>query len=317
MLQKLKIMVFFALILTSQISLAKVSDLLNSRTRPTMADVEREMQNQGDKLEPLNDHTFLSHHLVIANLIAELEWAYPGAIYMPLGRDVVVIGDVIDAFYRSQGQPGRVIRLNASGQSLHVSDELIARFVQSSGVDIKNLTKGPGYIFFDGSNYSLPRGSQSTKILNAVYNYYVNQGGHAKDILTKFAFFNLYSHGSGAVQVHPDLNREAFLKEQYDHLERHPMGIPQKTFTASHQPYGSSEWHSNFNLLTEMPDGSVVAPPPAQPNHEATRREILLSMTKMMAMVQHPKFIEAIQKRAKELGYEFKLKKPSCDGALE
>ena len=318
MLQKLKIIAFFAILLISQLALADINDLLNSRSRPTIADVESKM-TEAELQQPITEQfsgVRQEQVPLIANLIAELEWAYPGAIYMPLGRDVVLIGDFVDAFYRSQGQPGRVIRLNASGQSLRIDDSMIARFVQSSGVDIKNLANGPSYIVFDVSGYGLPRGSQSTKILHAVYNEYVRLGGKAKDLVRKFAFVNLTASHGGGLAINPGVDREAFFLEHVKHLEVNPMSIPQRSFTGSQHLRGQSEWHTNFGLLTEMPDKSVIAPVPAEPNALEVRKKILQEQRLTLLTVRQPWFIEQVQKRAKELGYEFKLKKQSCDQAL-
>ena len=305
----------FALLLASPLASADIENLLNSPTRPTIADIKREMKGQEISLDRTEDYQRLDDILsATAHLIAELEWAYPGAIYMPLGRDVVLIGDVVDAFYHAYGQPERVKRLNASGQSLRKqSGEMIARFVQSSGVDIKNLTKGPSYIFFDGSNYSLPDKSQSTLILSSVYDAYLRQGGQAKDLVDKFAFFNLASMESG-IKVMPGLDREKFLQDQRTYLENNPRAIPNKTFAAYKQAYGVSEWHANFNPLKEMPDGSVIAPAP-EPHPLDMRKNILQTMQKIMTAVAQPKFLEEVSRRAKLLGYEFPIR--ACDQSLK
>ena len=318
MLRKLKFSIVFILLLASHLTLASWDDLENSRTRPTIADVEREVLSEVlSQPVPLTfGHTLDSMLPAIASLIAELEKVYPGSVYMPLGRDVVFTGDVIDAFFRSQGQTGRVLRLNSSGQSLGVEKPMIARFVQSSGVDIKNLASGPGYIIFDVSNYHLPDRSQSTKILSAVYQEYVRLGGQAKDIVRKFAFFNLH-HGSSSRIVDNTLNPDEFFRKQSTYLEANPSSIPSLALTAQTALRGQSEWHAEFALLQQMPDGSVMAPPPLEPFAISTRQNILQEMKMALVAVRQPQFIELVQKRANELGYEFKLKKQSCDGSLK
>lgn len=309
-----KYFILSVLLLLSPITFADYQTLVHSLHRPTMADIDREMPEKKLSNSPTFDtHTKLLN--VTARLIAELEWAYPGAIYMPLGRDVVLTGDIIDAFYRSQGQPNRVIRLNASGQSLNVSDDMIARFVETSiGKKIKNLTKGPSYIFFDASNYSLPRNSQSTTILTAVYSKYVQQGGKAEDLLTQFAFFNLSKSRSSAVPVYANINKEEILLQQKQYLKENPTTIPNRVFTASEGARGSSEWHDSFGGLTEMVDGSVIAP--IGQAYELERREAALNiMLAIRAGVKKPEFIKLVQDRAYELGYQFEVKQ-NCDEAL-
>ncbi len=311
--------VLLTLLFINQLASAGLKKLLDSPTRPTIADVEREMSPKNFPQVLLSTPNLKVSYVrfnAIDKLIAELEWAYPGAIYMPLGRDVVILGDIIDAFYRSQGQPGRVIRLNASGPSLNVSEEMIARFVQSSGVDIKNLKKSPGYIIFDGSSYNLPNQSQSTKILNAVYKEYVRQGGKEKDLLTKFAFFNLFSQAFASVTVEPNLDRKKFLREQLNHLKNNSfVEIPNKTFAASESSYAASEWHLSFGLLQEMPDGTVAAAlHPSDLMPLQWRQQILKEVLFIMTVVETPTFRKKVRQRAKELGYDFKIrrKKKSC-----
>lgn len=293
---------------------ANEEDLLNRSLRPSIADVEQILKPENNILS--NVHSIGYEASKIARMIAELEWAYPGAIYMPLGRDVVAIGDYIDAFYRSQGQPGRVIRLNASGPSLEVEPNLIARFIQSSGVDIKNLKNGPSFVFFDVSNYTLPRASQSTKILSAVYNEYVLQGGKATDIFRKFTFFNIYRGAEGATAVDPGLHLEEFFFKLYRYLEEHPTSIPDKHLVASEMDYNTSEWHRSFGRLQERPDGSVFADPGAL-SVLFRREEILSQMKVMIQEVRNPLFLAAILKRAQELGYHFKFRNDMCNKALE
>lgn len=311
MITRIKSLIFIFSVLSFQpCSFASVEDLLDQQMRPSIADVEKNMSKD------FGNHVFLPNvdynSTFVAIMIAELEWAYPGAIYMPLGRDTVFVGDYIDAFYRSQGQPGRVIRLNASTASLNVEESLIVRFIQSSGVDIKNLKTGPSFVFFDGSR--LTPNSQSIKILRSVYSEYVRQGGKAEDILTKFAFFNTYKHTMGSVVVAPKVSREMFFQEQITYLQENPNAMPTKFFAASNGPGQTSLWHDSFGALLEHADGSVSAPAGGLES-VPKRREALTAMQAMIHEVRSLRFLAAIRNRAKELGYEFKFK--NCDVALE
>lgn len=307
---KIKKIFFFALLIITAVSNASVEDLLNMPTRPLMADVERELKKPNSIQADRASLHYVKY--AAAEIIAELEWAYPGAIYMPLGRDTVGLGDIIDAFYRSQGQPGRVIRLDASGPSLEVDQSLIVEFIQSSGVDIKNLAKGPSYVFFDASNYFLPDRSQSTKILSAVYAEYVRQGGKAEDILEKFAFFNI-SSSEPHIAVKPGLNRQDLLSKQYKYLQENPGRIPEVTFTSSIYSCVQSEWHPSFGPLIRHSDGSVRAEVPS-PHSLSVRWGVLRQMAGIIEAVREESFLHHLRNHAKSLGYEFKLQ--NCDSAL-
>lgn len=312
----MRLILFALFTLVASPAFADLSTLMASLTRPTIADVERETT---DETAPLPQwmppsavqSPFMSQLNAVADMIAELEWAYPGAVYMPLGRDIVLVGDAIDAFYRAHGQPGRIIRLNASGRSLDVGSVLIARWIESSGVDIKNLANSRGYIPFDGSNYG--PSSQSTTILSAVYEKYVHLGGNASDLVDKFAFFNT-ARGNGAAQVNPGLDRESILKEERQLLATKRVSIPRQTFASSRPLRGQSEWHSNFLRIQTMPDGSVIAPSP-EPNPEQTRAYILAEMRAIMKATAAPEFLELVRDRARKLGYEFPIA-PSCQDLL-
>lgn len=314
----IKSIVLLLAILVSPFAFASMQDLINQHaTRPTMSQVAEELKN--DKSISARPDLIFQSFDNVAKFIAEIEWAYPGAIYMPLGRDVAVLGDMLDAFYLSQGQKGRVMRLNASGPSLQVSDQFIVSFVKSSGVDIKNLLSGPSYVVFDVTGYNLPKGSQCTRILHAIYNEYVNQGGNAKDILKKFAFFNTYPN-QDSLKVNPGVDREAYFQEQSAYLERHPMSIPQRPFSSSVYVKSTAdffnyvgEWHLSFGVLQGRPDGSVTALPKGF-HSEEIRTQTLSAMIAMFDVVRSEAFLKKIQSRAKELGYEFKFK--NCDSVL-
>ena len=323
--QSLKIIGLFLIsyLLTGVEAFGSFADLLNSRTRPTMAEVEREvaLQSHFPAIVNLNVVTYLtseSHYRLIAQAIAELEWVFPDAIFMPLGRDVVAIGDVMDAFYHAHGQYGRVKRLDASGQSLRNSGHLIVRFIESSGVDLNNLRAGPTYVFFDASSYGF--GSQSTTILRAVYDEYRARGGDATDLPSKFAFVNLVHGTKKGWVIGPYLDRNVHLRSQRADVSYRNFGIPKSSFGLSETPYGSSEWHSNFLPLKIMPDGSVEAPAPIESSDGilVKRQGILSEMVNMMTAVREPFFLEAIQARARGLGYEFPIiPSDRCLTALE
>lgn len=306
------ILLALSIVTAAQPARADLSTLMARPTRPTIADIEPVTE---ESIPPAGRTTFVSTLPRVAKLIAELEWAYPGAVYMPLGRDVVLIGDAIDAFYRAHGQPGRVARLNASGQSLHVPPDLIARWVESSGVDIGNLADSPGYVVFDGSSYK--ESSQSVKILSAVYAEYGRRGGRPSDLTDKFSFFNLFSTGRGANQVSPELNRESFLDHVRERLTLFPESIPLRTFASSTLLRGASEWHSNFLLLQEMPDGSVIAPAPPPPNDHQFRALILGEMRTIINTVSSADFLSRVQAHARYLGYVFPIGADDCQYHLE
>lgn len=311
---KLKLVLSFAVLLFASEVFAYSGTLLKRPDRPTIADLEREFPLAQFPENPFcpRSRDYLYTEEALALYIAELEWAYPGAIYMPLGRDIVILGDALDAFYHMHGYPGRVIRLNASGQSLRGQEHLIYRWVQSSGVDFEKIKDSPGYVITDYSNYYLPHGSQSTLILTEVYNGYERAGGKREDLLTKFVFYNSHFSVSGS-SVAAGGDREAFLEERRAELRQGL--IPQKTFSATQQMRRDGEWHSNFLPLTEQEDGSVTAAPGALQS-AVHRVKILCQMRQFIHMASRPRFLELVKKHARKLGYEFSFE-PNKDCGKE
>lgn len=291
---------------------ASAKSLLEQRTRPTVEDVEKHYPFSQYPQNPFGENSFLFDYdlRAVARYIAELEWAYPGAIYMPLGRDLVLAGDVIDAFYRAHGQPGRVKRLNASGPSLAVSKESIMAFIESSGVDFSD-PDSPMHVIVDRSAYCLPACSQSTKILNAIIKVYAKRGGDPADLADKIAFFNDGRTAASGVVPGRNFDREAFLRERRAEFARGE--VPSLTFAASKSLYRNSEWHGSFGLLRRMKDGTVRASVP-HVNYLGTRIEILFQIRAAMEKVSTPEFLKMVQKEARDLGYEFPIQEPADCG---
>jgi hypothetical protein len=130
--------------------------------------------------------------------IALLEYAFPGATWAPLGRDAVQMGDFLDAFYTSIGQPGRVARLNASGNSLTgESQQNYLQFLASAGLKLTDLANQPPFVIMDRSSYNESQGAQVSKLIMAVYDHYSANGGRPVDLVSRVNAISI-SHTRGA-----------------------------------------------------------------------------------------------------------------------
>ena len=105
--------------------------------------------------------------------IARMEKAFPGARWVAVGRDASTLGDVLDAFYISIGQPGRVKFLSISTGS-YGDTTLFLRYLRELGVpkNEQELAHAVPIVFLDRTSYGTWRASSSQQILHAAYTAY-------------------------------------------------------------------------------------------------------------------------------------------------
>lgn len=144
--------------LTSAAIEQNIRDLLRQPTRPTIAQVISLIPQEQSPF-PLSDSwRFAEHSLgMVARAIAQMEKAYPGAVWYILGRDAYLLGDFFDAYYTYLGQSGRVVRLPASAPSFDpflANDQPVVEFMKTYGLDFTTILEGPPRIIIDFTSYS-------------------------------------------------------------------------------------------------------------------------------------------------------------------
>ena len=233
--------------------------------------------------------------------IASMEKVFPGATWAPLGRDAVLLGDILDAFYQSIGQQGRVSRLNASGNSIRGANApTLVQFMESAGLDFNNIKDKPPFIIFDNTGYG--PSSQSTTLITAGYNAYKAQHGDPSVLVTKFNVMNLVNN----VTAQTDVN--AFHQQQAQSVAQ--IGRPGAILgiTNGAQFGYSTEWHNTFGNIQLQPNGKMEGAIGAQ-NPVQTREQVLWELYEAIRDVSKPSFLAAVQAAAHGLGFEFPMKR--------
>lgn len=244
--------------------------------------------------------------------IARLEKAFPGATWAPLGRDAVALGDMLDAFFISIGQPNRVSRLKASSGSFSGGDhDLLVKFLESAGLDLDHPERKPPFVVIDNTSYS--GSSQSTRVMRAGYDEYTRRGGDPADLVQ---FFNLVStaganYGHKAVNAY--LEMESFLKNAAHGIspqDRRPKPI------LSINPGGSStawgvlmygvQWHDSFGRFAADSRGRVAGTPGAL-SARGERVGVLWEMYEFVKAVSDPAFRQQVAVEARNLDYTFEF----------
>ncbi len=272
---------------------AGLDSLVSQMTRPTMQQVRDAMIADG-VFKPANGQSMQA----AAVMIATMESYYPGAIWLPLGRDASRLGDLLDAFYISIGQQGRVRRIELSSSSFTQTGN-IAQFIEQLGWDPTQIDTSRPFIVFDRTSYG--PSSQSTRIIKACYERFQEVTRRKpSELLSKFT---LMSSSSGTAPEGGMENFFASIAAATDH-----SGRPSQIL---HIPSGASwtdgkEWHGSFGPIHVGSDGKLHTSATGGGHHNA-KREVLQDQTGFTNYVSDPSFLAEVQNHARSLGYEFPL----------
>jgi hypothetical protein len=181
------------------------SNLLKQPTRPTVLQIKEllthwtpaPLQNETrlpkdvDKLRlDLQNNFPVWYSALISGgpqMIATFENAFPGATWAFIGRDMAIIADLFEAFYRSIGQTERVARIGMSRGTLKgLTSDLGTRLLESHGLKIQ-AGMHP-FILVDA--VSRGGGRQGRFLLNSVYATRRDKWSSA-DLLPYFNFIGL------------------------------------------------------------------------------------------------------------------------------
>jgi hypothetical protein len=289
---------------------AELDALLSQSARPTMQQVLEaagpEVVAQNPYMSPaIQQELRFSQIKYLPHVIAFMEKAFPGALWAPLGRDAVIFGDLLEAFYLSIGQPGRVSRLNASGNSfISRTNEDRVRFLESAGLNLADPKKRP-FVGVDRTGHNT--NSQGYLLLVAAYKAYAMNGGNPEELVPYINFLGL-SAALDPIHASNEVLSQYFGKQQYRSNLKAVANIIQL-------PVGgwtdSTPWHDTFGKLAEQPNGKFEGTVGAQ--HSRYHAHILGEMIEIYHQVATPEFAEAVKDAAHKLGYEFPIGKDTLE----
>ena len=238
-----------------------------------------------------------------AGVIAALEYAYPGAVWAPLGRDSAFLGDILEAYYLSRGMKNRVVRLNASTPSFDGATSYL-RFMENHGLkrDANGRPIRP-FVALDATNWEgteTTSHSQVRKLVASVYQ--AVPGPERPSLLGRIA-----AVGQGArsqqrthngKMINPKLDVEKFQNK----LTVTETGPSQILYITQVFAYGDKDWHGKFGPFVEQSDGSMIATP-GKPATMEQKRSILSGMLQTASYVGSPEFAASVREEAARFGF--------------
>ncbi len=323
-----KQLLFFLFVSQSLLALPFISDT----TRPTMKMISEVVErlnfaegipdNQllGQKAQGLTYEHWLQVMLEKGpELIAAMEKTFPGATWACVGRDMEAIGDLLEAFYLSIGQEGRVARLGVSKPTFQNLDPvMMLKFLENKGLNIPEVQRGHPFIFVD--TVSQGYGRQSAEMLDIVYKEYAKSGKNAADLLRKVNIFGLIvSTFQG--KANPFQNVEEHLQKnearlranpQEDNFKTHTIITfhdPGKTFNEAGYAHYTGAWHDVNGPLVRDGDGKIRSSP-GHLSQLNLRKSILWLQRELLANVKKESFLSRVRQEAQKLGYEFPMRRP-------
>jgi hypothetical protein len=243
-------------------------------------------------------------------LIAALEYAYPGVIWAILGRDSALTGDVLEAFYIQNGISNRVVRLNASTDSFATPD-MELKFLYSAGLlPAPEAKTQKRWVILDPTSWSVDDSgrplSQIRKLIAAYYRRHAAAGE-----LRKVGAIGLGTSGRGNIkgtEIVPRLDVERFLAGARIAFQPGPEQILYTSGDLAYlqiDPKDSTEvaWHEKFQAFRPAHDGRIVAEPGKQ-HSERHKEHILYMMFETVRTIRKPQFFERVTQASRRYGYE-------------
>lgn len=234
--------------------------------------------------------------------IAELEYAYPGAVWAALGRDAVAIIDVLEAFYLSVGQADRVTRIEASTATFNSSEAEFIKMLEQLGLPKdQKLEEMRPFIILDRTTYKV--NSQSTTLISYIYRHYLDKKVVASpnDLFKKIA---VVSSSSGQ-QIDPKIMGSLFANNK---MRADGPFAPTVILRSPNLAYFTDqthqEWHQTFAEIIQDENGRLGGRITG-PNHHQYKENALWMMIEAYTTVSTPAFLNAVRSEAKKLGYDF------------
>jgi hypothetical protein len=279
------------------------SALYNSSHRPTVSEVAQQLtpfpttnpfgtSASGNAATMAND---------FPKLIAAMEKAFPGVVWLPLGRDASTMGAAIEAFYEANGQKNRVKYLRGSGNSVrNINPQTLVNFLESTGLNLdpKKVKSNPPFVMIDVTGYGPT--SQMKFLLDAAYTEFKSRGGKPEDLVRKFNAVRITN--ANDTNVVSAINPDTFLTQQEARVkssQTYPDALMATGTNISYQ----TEWHGNFGPITKHADGWYADP--AQAGVRSNQQTVLSETYEFMKVARDPKFLKDVQNEASNMGYSY------------
>lgn len=264
-------------------------------------------------------------------LIAILEKAYPGATWVFIGRDGAAFADVLEAFYYTQGEKKRVLRLGVSKASFDsISYEMVAGMLKQKDYDVLDWKNSPPILFIDP--VSKGNGRQGRTIVSLLYDHLIrNQSADLNELVKKINMIGLIvSTHSGHYNSINDIDG---YYNAYSGLASRLRGADWSRLFQYHifpsvdpGPNAENEcgythfigaWHDSYGEFYLTSDGAVKTKIGQQFSKEM-KLSVIWSQYQIWKAVESEVFEQKVRNHAKALGYVFPASKKikSCEDVV-
>lgn len=285
--------------------------LLSQATRPTMTQIKElvlinKMPSWFNNSQAFDKNTITNLQDVGPSIIAQFEKIFPGMNYAPLGRDSVLLGDILEAYYQSIGQTDRVYRVNASGASLTNNPDDFVDFIKDQTLlDRENHSEHPGVVLFDSTRWS--DSSQSRQFMNAIYKACIsNPRCNGELLLEKFTFLNVGAQ-NGMYPKNVFTPSFDLLQFQQKLAKEIAWGKTPSDIISIKVPTAltySEAYHDTFQKLQRYSDGKIYALP-GNPSNREIRLNIIRTQVEIFNTVNTKQFEQHVEHQAELLGFTF------------
>ncbi len=333
-----KLTIFTTFLILTNFAWAQV-ELLSSATRPKISEVKK-FHAAGKRSQAtlvsggrFNLKFFRdSLEQGAPQFIAKLEKAYPNGTFVFMGRDTQLIADMVDAFYESIGQKGRVVQLGVSKPTLVGMDaDSIMSYLEYYDIKLDSLSEKSPTILVDTISSgeviggSLISGRQGRFILQTVYKKWMDNGKNPTELLNRFNMIGMqvstFQDGdpSNAKRYRRiDRLQEATLANSNfltsPGIDKNAIGnnfvIPlisdtRELFNEAGYDHFTATWHDKYQS-PKLVDGKLL-PNPGSLMPKEYRDSVLWIQHEIIDIVDMPSFKDRVLEEARKLGVVFKL----------
>jgi hypothetical protein len=288
-----------------QVRTQKVEDLVKQQRRPTPSQLRKAYRGRIPDHNPFTrngDGAVQAKIRAAAKLIAVLERSYPGATYLPLGRDAVMMADVMEAYYTHLGQPHRVARIDASSSSFNGNQQDIIDFLKhNTPIDFSDPKKSKGFVLFDNTSYGTS--SQSHLVMNAIYAEYARHGYDMAEVHKKIGIVSTYTGLSLGDASTSGETLKSYFETEKQNRSSSPAAPPSQAIFAPEvqsSMYGN-EWHGSWGAFTRDASGKVRTEPLSD-GAVGTHEAILADFHDVLAGIESGELQRAVEEESAALG---------------
>lgn len=225
-------------------------------------------------------------------MLVSLEYAFPKAIWVPVGRTSVNAGDFLDSFYLSEGIQDRVVRLDLSERESMNGLNILQIFIKLNLIDPEGLPLHK-FVLLDRTQF-FPWSRCQILLASIYYNLPLH--------LVQFylPFVNAVDLSHSHLKISSSVDWDEFWKT----LPSSDFG-PKDILSVAGEKIFSGNWHQDFHDLVRTERGELKAFP-GKLASTADRKKILWNMAEMAILVKTAEFRNEVEAFAKkEFGIDF------------